>query len=150
MKMHTYRIGLVLKLSTRIKEVFRSNLILDTRGFSLYFSARLDKCLSSTSIKPQPIPCISFPNHYSSLALPSETVCFMYWRYRGSRDSPVGIVTGRELQGPGLIPRIARFVFSLQRPNRLWGSPSLLSNGRWAQFPLSKAAKAWSWPLTSV
>jgi hypothetical protein len=33
------------------------------------------------------------------------------------------------LEGPGLIPGSARFFFSLQRPDRLWGPPSLLSNG---------------------
>jgi hypothetical protein len=33
------------------------------------------------------------------------------------------------LDDPGSIPGMARFVFSPQRPDRLWGLPSLLSNG---------------------
>jgi hypothetical protein len=39
----------------------------------------------------------------------------------------VGIATG--LDGPGSNPGSARFLSSPQRPDRFWGSPSLLSNG---------------------
>jgi hypothetical protein len=41
----------------------------------------------------------------------------------------------RYSDGPGLIPGRERFLSSPRRPNRLWGPPSLLSNGyRW-RFP---------------
>jgi len=33
---------------------------------------------------------------------------------------------------------------------RLWGPPSLLSNGYRGSFIGGKAAGAWSWPLTSI
>jgi hypothetical protein len=39
---------------------------------------------------------------------------------------------------------------SLPRPDRLSGPPSLLSNEYQGQFPVSKAAGVWSWPLTSI
>jgi hypothetical protein len=43
------------------------------------------------------------------------------------QDSSVRIATGYGLDGPGWIPGSVTF-FSSQRPNRLWGPPSL-SNG---------------------
>jgi hypothetical protein len=50
----------------------------------------------------------------------------------GRRDSSVGIATGYRLDGPGLITGTAKFV-SLSYPHRLqdrlWGLPSLFSNG---------------------
>jgi hypothetical protein len=39
--------------------------------------------------------------------------------------------------------------FPLQRPDLLWGPPSLLSNGYWRPFPPDKAAGPWSRPLTN-
>jgi hypothetical protein len=39
------------------------------------------------------------------------------------------LATGYGLDGPGSIPGRARFVFSPQRPDRLWGLPGLPSNG---------------------
>jgi hypothetical protein len=44
-------------------------------------------------------------------------------------DSDVGIAMGYRLDDPGSIPNSARFFFSPQRPDQLWGPPSLLSNG---------------------
>jgi hypothetical protein len=38
---------------------------------------------------------------------------------------------------------------SPRRPGRLWGPPSLLSNGYGGSFPGGKAAGAWRWPLIS-
>jgi hypothetical protein len=35
---------------------------------------------------------------------------------------------GYRLEGPGSIPGTAMFFSSLQRPDRLWGTPSLISN----------------------
>jgi len=35
-------------------------------------------------------------------------------------------------------------------PDRLWGAPSLLSNGYQGLFPWDKAAGPWSWPLASI
>jgi len=42
------------------------------------------------------------------------------------------------------------FFFSPPRPDRLWGPPGLPSNEKQVLFPGSKAAAAWSWPLTSI
>jgi hypothetical protein len=49
-----------------------------------------------------------------------------------SRDSPVGIVTGYGLDDRGVgvrVPVGSRIFSSPQRSDRLWGPPSLLSNG---------------------
>jgi hypothetical protein len=53
----------------------------------------------------------------------------MLLKCRGSRGSSVGVVTGYGLDVPGSIPGSARFFSSPQRPDRLWGPSSLLSNG---------------------
>jgi hypothetical protein len=54
---------------------------------------------------------------------------------QGTRDSSVGIVTGYRLDGRGLFPgRAKKFISTPQRPDRLWGSPSLLSNGYRGHF----------------
>jgi hypothetical protein len=54
-------------------------------------------------------------------------------------DSSVGIVTDYGLDGPDSIPGSGRF-FYLQRPDQLWGLPSLLSKGyrRGALSPMVK------------
>jgi hypothetical protein len=59
--------------------------------------------------------------------------------YNRSRDSVVGIATGYELddRGIGVLDPIGSKIFSSPRcPDRLWGSPNLLSNGYWGLFPL--------------
>jgi hypothetical protein len=43
-----------------------------------------------------------------------------------------------------------KFLCSTPRPDRLWYSLSLLSNGYCGLFPLVKAAGAWSWPLIFI
>jgi hypothetical protein len=55
-----------------------------------------------------------------------------FFRLNESRDSSVGIVTGYGLddQGVGVrVPVGARIFTSPCGPDRLWGPPSLLSNG---------------------
>jgi hypothetical protein len=55
-----------------------------------------------------------------------------------SRDSVVGIATGYGLdcQGVGVrVPVESRIFSSSRPPNRLWGPPSLVSNGYWRLFP---------------
>jgi hypothetical protein len=81
-----------------------------------------------------------------------KLICIFHM-LRGSRDSAVGIATDYGLNdrevGVGF-PVRSRIFCSPCCPDRLWGSPSLLSNGYGgAPFPGGKAARALSWPLTS-
>jgi hypothetical protein len=56
------------------------------------------------------------------------------------RDSSVGTSTRKGLDGPGSNPGLSEILRN--RPDRPWGSPSLLYN--WYRvFPGSKAAEAW-------
>jgi hypothetical protein len=62
-----------------------------------------------------------------------------------SRDGVVGIVTGYGLddRGVGVQVPVGSIIFSSpRRADRLWGSPSLLSNGYEGLFSQSKAAGA--------
>jgi hypothetical protein len=53
-------------------------------------------------------------------------------------DSAVGIATSYRLDDRGVgvqVPVLSRILSSPLRPDRLWGPPSLLSNGYWGLFP---------------
>jgi hypothetical protein len=55
-----------------------------------------------------------------------------------NQDSVVGIVTGCRLDDGGVgvrVPVESRIFFSPRPPDRLWGPPSLLSNGYQELFP---------------
>jgi hypothetical protein len=56
--------------------------------------------------------------------------------------SSVGIATVYGVDSKGSIPGSARFFSSSQRPDRLWGRPSLISDGYRGIFPRCKAAEA--------
>jgi hypothetical protein len=60
------------------------------------------------------------------------------------RGSSVGIVTRYVLEVPGIESGWGDEIFRT-RPDRPWGSPSLLYNGH-RVFPGGKAAGAWRWP----
>jgi hypothetical protein len=64
----------------------------------------------------------------------------------------VGIAKGYGLNGWGSIPgKAKRFYPTRQGPHRLWGRPTILSNMyRGGDFIVGKAARSWSWPLTSI
>jgi hypothetical protein len=63
-----------------------------------------------------------------------------------------GIATGYELDDRKVgvwVPVGSRIFSSPRRPDGLWGTSNLLSNGYRGIFSGDKAAGAWSWPLTS-
>jgi hypothetical protein len=74
-----------------------------------------------------------------------ETRFYVLYSLRGSRDSVAGIATGYGLDDGGVgarVPVASRIFFSPRHPDRLWGPPSLLSNGYGALSPRGKAAGA--------
>jgi hypothetical protein len=77
-------------------------------------------------------------DHFHQTITPTNMSVNIYCTY-----SSVGIAMGYRMDGLDLNPSSARFFSSPQHPDQLWGPPSLLFNG-------CKAARAWSWPLTSI
>jgi hypothetical protein len=95
--------------------------------------------------------CVPLPSLIRLLldlhSLTSLAICFQV-----SRDSSVGAATGYWLDDRGVGVRVPvgwRIFTSPCRPDRLWASPNLLSDGCRELFPGGKAAGAWSWPFTS-
>jgi hypothetical protein len=80
-------------------------------------------------------------------------ICSGRWILRrgsspGSRESAVGIATGCGLDDWRVgvrVPVGASIFSSPRRPDRVWGPPSLLSNGYWGLF-----SRGWSWHFTSI
>jgi hypothetical protein len=64
--------------------------------------------------------------HLHTSCLPELSNTHFFYR---SRDSSVGIATGCRLNDPGSISGSAKFFYSPQLPDRLWGPPGLLPNG---------------------
>jgi hypothetical protein len=70
-------------------------------------------------------------------------ILFFVFYLMMSRDSVVGIAISYGLDGRGVgvrVPVGSRIFSSPRRPDRLWGSPNLLSNGYRGSFPGGKAA----------
>jgi hypothetical protein len=60
----------------------------------------------------------------------------MLWEYKErDQDSSVGIATSYGQDDLGSIPGMTRCFSSPQRPDWLWGPPSLLPNGYQGRFP---------------
>jgi hypothetical protein len=71
-------------------------------------------------------------NHVSNL------IYLIIHSWYRSRDSVVGIATSYGLDDRGVGVRVSvgsRIFSSSRRPDRLWGSPNLLSNGYQGLFP---------------
>jgi len=69
-----------------------------------------------------------YTNHFTC------SPCSLYWQSRG-----ISVTIGSRLRAgwPGFYSRRGQWHFfsSPSRPDRLWGPPSLLSNGCWGSFP---------------
>jgi hypothetical protein len=97
---------------------------------------------------------LGFPNFCTHTCIPHA--CYNKKRYHTnllwdilntmSHDSSVGIALGYGLEDWGSKSSIPRggweYFSSPQGPERLWGPPSLLSNGYQGSFPVGKAAGA--------
>jgi hypothetical protein len=71
-------------------------------------------------------------------------------RNYGSRDSPVGIVTGCELEGRDWIPSGSKWFSPLHSIHTRSGAhASSYPMGTEGSFPGDKAVGVWNWPLTS-
>jgi hypothetical protein len=87
----------------------------------------------------------------------AQLPCLYYWRYEinmKSRDSSVGIALGYELDDRGSRVRfpVGGGNFSLHHRVQIGSGahPASYPMGTRGSFPGSKAAVAWSWPLTSI
>jgi hypothetical protein len=85
-----------------------------------------------------------------------KTIILIRTVARMSRDSSVGTATGYGLDDRGVgvgVPVGSRIFSSPHRPDRLWGPPTLLSNGYLGFFPGGKVAGAEvkkMWIYTSI
>jgi hypothetical protein len=89
-------------------------------------------------------PCV-VPVNYEMPQEPesSNTSYYSIYLILKSRDSVVCIATGYGLDERGFgvrVPVGSRIFFSPRRPDRLWGPPSLLTNGTMRFFHGGKAA----------
>jgi hypothetical protein len=97
-----------------------------------------------SSLPPEPAAVFSFFSFLINPRVPAvqTDIVFIYsssiLHEARSRDSIVGTATGYGLDDRGIgvrVPVGSRIFSSPRRPDRLWGSPNLLSNGyRWL-FP---------------
>jgi hypothetical protein len=102
---------------------------------------------------------IEFTNEFSFITWGEPTrehylQQFIYWSVLSVsteiEDSSVCIATGYSLDDRGSIPDRGKRFFRLPCLDRLWDPPGLLFSGYPGLFPGTKAAGAWSWPLTSI
>jgi hypothetical protein len=78
---------------------------------------------------------------YNELYFHSDRIILKTTLHRKSRDASVGIVTDYGQNGRVQFPTSARDSIP-QRPKRLWGPLSLLSNGNRRLFPRGKVTGA--------
>jgi hypothetical protein len=112
-------------------------------------------CSQTPLLDSYPEPLESSPQLHSYISLilsfhmsPKSSLSFRFsgWNFVSiyhllrSRGSSVSIVTDYGLNDRSSIPDRGRgFFFQSLRPDRLWGPPSLLSNGYQGSFPRVKA-----------
>jgi hypothetical protein len=110
--------------------VRRSNVLI---GFSWFSTQTQSQSYFTTGCLP--------PISSSWRKAPSDSrpvILFSNWTLAWSRDSVVGIATGYGLDDREVEVRVpvgSRIFSSPCRPDRLWGSPNLLSNGYRRLFP---------------
>jgi hypothetical protein len=118
-------------------------------------TTRMQKCYPILILKPQFELCSIQINRllrYFNNAASTENVIRLRYYYVRPCWSAVGIATGYGLDDRGVgvrVPIGLRMFTSPRRSDRLWGLPSLSNGATSDYFPEGKAARAWSWLLTS-
>jgi hypothetical protein len=94
--------------------------------------------LTQPYVPPWPVTGIFFLFFFTFLRFLWNVFYNLYFINHKSRDNAIGIATGYGLDDLGVgvrVPVGPRIFTFLCRPDRLWGPPSLLSNGYRVLFP---------------
>jgi hypothetical protein len=110
----------------------------------------------SINNKTRNVTCFSSALKSRSPIVMGKNNFLAYLFHNVRRDSAIDIATGYELddRGVGVRVPVGSRIFSFQcRPDRLWGPPSLLSNGYQRRFPHSPPTSTEikkTWIYTSI